>query len=112
MSEERKYRVKMDWIFNLESMQDRLWCIIYDMEEGKAQYPIEIAGTVCEDEDDIHSLMEECSDLEWTAKSGKVTGKEYGRIKQIVEWRVMARYLTCLANGMSEKDAGACFEDM
>jgi hypothetical protein len=42
--EQRKYRVKMSWIFNLESMQDRLWCIEYDIEEGKIQLPIEVAG--------------------------------------------------------------------
>jgi hypothetical protein len=110
--EQRKYRVKMSWIFNLESMQDRLWCIEYDIEEGKIQLPIEVAGKQIKDIDELADLREECSDLEWTAKSGKVTGKEYGRIKQIVEWRVNARYMTCMANGMSERDAGACFEDL
>ena len=112
MVEVRKYRVKTDWIFNLESMNDKLWCIIYDIEDGKIQLPIEIAGTKINDEDDVYALKEECNELEWIAKSGKVTGKEYGRIKQIVEWRVMARYCRCLESGMSEKDAGMCFSDL
>ena len=109
---ERKYFVKSGWIFNLESMDDRLMCLIYDAEEGNLTFPVEIAGTVCRDEDDIYALKEECNRLEWTAKSGKVTGKEYGRIKEIVTWRVSARYARCLASGMSERDAGLCFEDM
>lgn len=112
MAEVRKYRVKTDWIFQLESMNDRLWCIIIDSEEGKIQFPITIAGTECKDEDDIQNLIEECSELEWTAKGGKVTGKEYGRIKEIAQWRIGARYIACLNAGMSEREAGRCFEEM
>lgn len=112
MAEVRKYYVKGSWIFNLESMNDRLWCIIYDIREGEVQLPIEIAGKICNDEDDVHDLMEECEDLEWIAKSRKVTGKEYGRIKQIAEWRIGARYMACLNAGMDESEAGRCFEDM
>lgn len=112
MNEIRKYLVKREWIFNLESMHDKLYCILYDIEEGKQQFPLTIAGTTCNDEDDIQSLITECEDLEWTAKSGRVTSKEYGRIKAIAEWRAIARYTVCLASGMSEKEAGRCFEDM
>ena len=112
MAEVRKYYVKGSWIFNLESMHDKLWCIIYDIREGEIQLPIEIAGTVCNDEDDIHRLLDECADLEWTAKRGKVTGKEYGRIKELAEWRILVRYATCINAGMSESKAGICFEDM
>lgn len=112
MSGEQKYRIKMSWIFNLESMQDRLWCIEYDVEEGKLELPIEIANHQINTLDELAELRDECSDLEWIAKSRKVTSKEYGRIKEIVEWRVNARYVTCMANGMSERDAGACFEDL
>lgn len=108
----RKYFVKMSWIFNLESMHDMLHCIIYDIEDGIINCPVEIAGTICNDIDDIYKLMDEAERLEWTAKSGRVTGKEYGRIKEIVNWRVMQRYMTCVASGMSDNFAGACFDDL
>jgi len=112
MADVRKYWVKREWIFNLESMNDKLWCIIYDMREGIITSPVEIAGRICRDEDDVQEIIDEADKLEWIAKSGKVTGKEYGRIKQIAEWRALQRYCTCLANGMSERDAGMCFADM
>lgn len=109
---EAKYRVKTAWIFNLESMHDKLFCILYDVQDGIVKFPITIAGTECKDEDDIEALIEEASKLEWIAKSRKVTSREYGRIKAMVEWRVGQRYARCLASGMDERDAGKCFEDM
>lgn len=109
---ERKYRVKESWIFNLESMHDKLWCLEYDIQEGKIQCPFTVAGKTINDEGDLYDLREEAEELEYKAKSGKVTGKEYGRIREIVAWRVEARYATCLANGMDEAKAGQCFEDM
>jgi len=110
--QERKYRVKGSWIFNLESMSDHIWCIIYDAEEGKIRFPISVAGKLIKDEDGLYELKDECFELEWAAKSRKVTGREYGRIKAIVEYRVMARYTRCLNSGMSESMAGECFADM
>ena len=112
MNQVPKYRVKTDWIFNLESMSTRVWCLIYDVEEGKLEFPFEVAGRIMKDEDDLYALKDEAFELEWIAKTRKVTGKEYGRIKEIVEWRVMSRYLTCLENGMKESEAGLCFQDM
>lgn len=112
MRQERKYFVKSGWIFNLESMNDHVWCIIYDAQENKVQFPIEVAGKMMKDEEDLYALKDECNDLEWIAKSRKVTGREYGRIKEIVEYRVMARYTRCLNSGMSEARAGACFGDL
>lgn len=112
MAEVKKYWVKQSWIFNLEAMHDKLFCIQLDLDEGKLLFPIEIAGTEIHDYDDLQDLVTECEELEWTAKSGKVTGKQYGRIKAIVEWRVNQRYVTCLNRGMKESDAGQCFEDL
>ena len=116
MANERKYFVKQDWIFNLESMHDKLWCVIFDMRdaevEGNDVSPVTIAGRTCKDEFDVQEVLDECEELAWIAKSRKVTSREYGRIKQIVEWRVNARYMKCLANGMNERDAGKCFEDL
>jgi len=108
----KKYFVKEGWIFNLESMHDKLFCIALDLREGRLKAPLEIAGKTINSEDDIDELMDEASKLEWIAKSRPVTSKEYGRIKAIVNWRVEARYATCIANGMNEADAGRCFEDL
>lgn len=112
MGEARKYFVKESWIFNLESMDDKLNCIKYDLEDGKLEFPLTLASTEIKDFDDLENLIEECEKLQWAAKSRKVTGSEYGRIKQIVNWRVEQRYFKCLSNGMNEKDAGQCFSDL
>ena len=98
MNSERKYFVKESWIFNLESMYGRLKCIEMDIDEGTKNFPFEVANTQINDYDDLYNLIEECNKLEWTAKSRRVTGKEYGRIKEIVNWRVGARYMACLNN--------------
>jgi hypothetical protein len=109
----KRYMVKESWIFNLESMHDKIWCMIEDVREGKIALPIKVAGKVINSEDDLDALQEEAEALEWAAKrSSGVTGKEYGRIKDIVAWRVEARYAACMAGGMSEAEAGRCFEDM
>lgn len=112
MADVRKYWIKQSWIFNLESMQDKLACIGYDIEDGKLQFPLEIIGRQIKDFDELDAFREECGELEWRAKSGKVTGKEFGRIKAIVNWRVNVRYAVCLAHGMSEAEAGRCFAEM
>ena len=110
---EKKYFVKESWIFNLESMHDKVWCLIIDMRDGKISAPFDVAGITVKSENDLFELLDEASYLEGKAKSNRgVTGKEYGRIKDMVAWRVNARYATCMANGMSEADAGKCFEDM
>ena len=110
---EKRYFVKEDWIFNLESMHDKIWCLAEDVREGKIALPFTVADKVINSEDDLDTLQDEAETLEWKAKSSKgVTGKEYGRIKAIVSWRVMARYTACLANGMSEAEAGRCFADI
>ena len=109
---EKKYFVKGGWIFNLEAMHDHLWCIIYDMRDEQIKPPVTIAGKQYYNEGEIRELMDECGDLEWYAKSGRVTGQEYGRIKAIVEYRVGCRYAKCMNSGMSERDAGECFADL
>lgn len=109
---ERKYWIKEGWIFNLEAMHDKLACIGFDIEEGKLQFPLEIANRKIKNWDDLDKLIEEALNLESIAKSRKVTGKEFGRIKEMVNWRVEQRYMTCLASGMEESDAAGCFEDL
>lgn len=107
----KKYPVKQSYIFNLESMDDKIWCLTEDLREGKISVPFTVAGKTINSEDDLADLRDEVDVLRDKAWRG-VTGKEYGRIKEIVAWRVTARYTRCLASGMSEADAGRCFEDM
>lgn len=110
---ERKYMVKEDWIFNLESMHDKLFVIEQDVREGKLQLgTFEIAGKAINSYEDLDDLADEAAKLCWIAKSRKVTGKEYGRIRKIITWRVMARYAACMASGMDERKAATCFEEL
>ena len=108
----KRYRVKSGWIFNLEAMHDKLFCIGYDIDDGKIATPIEILGVTINDSSDLQQLIDEASDLEWKAKGNGLTSKEYGRAKEMVEWRVNLRYNACLASGMSESKAGLCYEDL
>lgn len=113
VSRPKHYMVKESWIFNLEAMHDKVWCLIYDVQDGNIKTPFEVAGKTINDESDLHDILDEASTLESKAKSNRgVTGEEYGRIKQIVAWRVEQRYAACMANGMDEAEAGRCFEDM
>lgn len=111
MSADKKYRIKEGWIFNLESMNDKLWNVIYDIRDGKIKLPIEICGKQINYEDDVQKLMEEAETLEWAAKSGPVSSKEHGRVEELVNWRVTQRYIKCL-EVMEERDAGRCFDDL
>lgn len=108
---EKRYPVKESWLFNLESMHDKIFCLSYDMREGKLTTPFIVANTTINDEDDLFALLDEADTLRCKA-SRPVSGKDYGRIKEIVTWRVEQRYARCMASGMSESDAGRCFEDI
>lgn len=110
--DEKKYFVKESWIFNLESMHDKLWVIESAIQTGELQFPFQLAGKNIKDYNDLEDLRQESYELEDKAKRGKVTGLQYGRIKAIVAWRVEQRYNACMAAGMNERDAGRCFEDM
>ena len=107
-SAERKYWVKMNYRFNLDSMHNHVWCLIYDIEDGLYD-SVELLGERM-DVDRLYEFKEELEDL-MSKAFGKVTGKEYGRIKAISDERNMIRYATCLNNGMSERDAGYAFFD-
>ena len=107
----KKYRVKESWIFNLESIHDKAYCIIYDIEDGSLSLPLNIAGKAVNSIQDVYDLIDEAEELCSKAWRG-VTGREYGRIKELVAWRVEQRYYACLASGMSEAKAGGCFADL
>ena len=110
-AKEKRYPVKESWLFNLESMHDKIFCLSYDMREGKLTTPFVVANTTINDEDDLFTLLDEADNLRYKA-SRPVSGKDYGRIKELVTWRVEQRYARCMASGMSESDAGKCFEDI
>ena len=107
MSKEvRKYFVKSNWWFNLDSMNTKIYCLIDDIENGEAEY-FWIMGKKMGIKELI-SFQHEIQDL-MAYQGCKVTGKQYGRIKAISEERNMMRYVTCINAGMSENDASYAF---
>lgn len=108
---EKRYPVKESYLFNLESIHDKVWCLIYDLRDGEITAPFTVAGKTVNDEDDLFAILDEAETLRSKA-SRPVTGKDYGRIKALVGWRVEQRYLACMNAGMDESEAGKCFEDM
>lgn len=107
--EERKYWVKMNWRFNLDSMHTSLWLIREDMIDGKIE-TAEIMGETM-DYDRLEEFMEEVDNLLLASQTRKVTGKEYGRIKAISDERNLWRYTRCIESGMSDYEAGYAFFD-
>ena len=105
--EERKYWVKMNWRFNLDSMYTHVWCCIYEVEDGKRK-TVNLMGEEM-DLDRLYEFKDEVEELSMVAQFRKVTSKEYGRIKAISDERNLIRYATCLASGMDERDAGYAF---
>ena len=105
--EERKYFVKSAYRANLASMITKLHCFVYDMRDGEYK-TVEVMGKVY-DEITIGDLIEECRELLGKANWGKVTGREYGRIKAISNARDIMRYSTCIAKGMDESKAAYAF---
>lgn len=105
--EERKYFVKSAYRANLDSMITKLQVCEYEMRDGEYS-SVKVLGKVY-DKITIYDLIEECQELLGKANWGKVTGKEYGRIKAISNERDMMRYNTCIAKGMSESKAAYAF---
>lgn len=105
--EERKYFVKAAYRTNLDTMITKLHCFKYDMEDGEYD-TVEVMGKTY-DIDTIYDLIDECQVLLGKANFGKVTGREYGRIKAISDARDVMRYSTCIANGMDESKAAYAF---
>ena len=96
--------------FNLDSMITLVQNLKYDFESGELTGEVEVCGKTI-DAVSVYDLLEELYDLHGKALFGKVTGKEYGRIKEIQGERQMIRYAKCIAAGMSERDAGYAFTD-
>jgi len=108
-NEVRKYFVKEAYRTNLESMRIHAWNAIYDITDGKCN-KVDIMGKMM-DISDLQNFILEIEDLDNKARFGKVTGREYGRIKAISDARNMIRYCQCIDAGMSEDHAGYAFID-
>ena len=107
MKQVKKYYVKLNYRFNMDSMRVHVLNLIDDIRDGKFE-TVELMGETM-DEYRLEAFREELEDL--MAKAYPVCGKDYGRIKAISDERNMIRYATCMAQGMDESDAGSCFFD-
>lgn len=104
----KKYFVKMNYRFNLDSMRIHVMNLIDDCRDGIIQTVALMGETM--DEDRLIEFKDEIEDL-MSKMYYPVCGKDYGRIKAISDERNMIRYATCMARGMNESDAGSCFFD-
>lgn len=105
----KKYPVKMNYRFNLDSMYTHVENLIYDMEDGTIKGSVELMGKQM-DIDDLENFKKELEDL--IGKSWyPVCGKDYGRIKEISDARNTIRYATCMSKGMNESNAALAFFD-
>lgn len=107
MCEERKYLVKAGMRTNLDSMYTSLSLKEYEMLDGEYD-TVEILGEDL-DINGVVDLKEEVLDLLNKANFGRVTGREYGRIKEISEERDRWRYETNVLAGCPEEYLGYSF---
>ena len=108
MTQVKKYYVKQNYRFNMDSMRVHVMNLIDDIRDGKFE-TVELMGETM-DEYRLEAFREELEDLMAKAYY-PVCGKDYGRIKAISDERNMIRYSTCMAKGMDESEAGFCFFD-
>ena len=106
MKQIKKYPVKMNYRFNLDSMRTYVLNLIDDMRDGTIK-SVELMGETM-NEDRLEEFKQEIEDLIYKAWY-PVTGKDYGRIKAISDARNMIRYCTCISKGMSDSDASLAF---
>ena len=104
--EARKYFVKAGMRTNLDTMLTKVELIDYDLRDGEYN-EVELLGKKY-DVVTIEELINELRHL-IDVSYGKVTGREYGRIKYISEYRDQMRYATCIAKGMDESKAQYAF---
>lgn len=105
-SEVRKYYVKSGMRFNLDSMSTSLSLKIYEMQDGEYD-TVWIMGKKL-DLDGVEALKDEVDDLLMKANFGKVTGREYGRIKEISEERDAWRLARNIEAGTPDEYLGYC----
>lgn len=106
MANDRKYFVKSGMRTNLDSFHDRLLCAQYDLCNNGVEY-VEFLGKRWT-ASTIYDLVDEVENLIWVS-GGRVTGKEYGRIKEISNDQNWHRYNCCIASGMDDDRASHAF---
>lgn len=104
----KKYFVKMNYRFNLDSMRIHVMNLIDDIRDGVVQTVTLMGETM--DEDRLVEFKDEIEDL-MSKMYYPVCSKDYGRIKAISDERNMIRYTTCIAKGANENDAALAFFD-
>lgn len=106
MTTVKKYPVKMNYRFNLDSMRTHALVILDEMRDGEIE-TVHLMGQDM-DETAVERFIEEIEEL-MSKMYYPVSGKDYGRIKAISDERNMIRYATCISKGMSENDAASAF---
>lgn len=77
----KHYPVSENMKFNLEACHDKLSLMIYDAE-GKGDF---------DEAEKIRARREEADELSFKASYGWLSGKDYGKAKELVAWRVEKR---------------------
>lgn len=101
----KKYRVNESEHFNLLSMYERLRCIEIDMREDALHAYTEKQW------DEIEERISEVEELIEKAYcvGALVDWDTLKRIREIKEERQLLRYIACMQQGASEKDAAIAF---
>lgn len=95
--------------FNLDSAYTLVTNIWFDYVQEVRTNPMVIFGRTIRNDLDAYDLREEIANLALKAQFSKVTGKEYGRIKEIQQERQIIRYSKCIESGMDESRASYAF---
>ena len=77
----KHYPVSENMKFNLEACHDKLSLMIYDAED-KGDF---------DEAEKIRAQREEADELSWKASYGWLSGKDYGKAKELVAWRIEKR---------------------
>ena len=108
---EKYYPLSERIVFGLESMHEHARCMLEGYWQDRGEDPL-----TPEQEEHWQKLADECNDILYGkvvyrgSRWGYLPGKDYARAKEITEERELLRYQVCIANGMSEADAEACFQ--
>ena len=85
----KHYPVSENMKFNLEACHDKLSLMIWD-EERKGNF---------DEADKLYARRDEADELSWKASSGWLSGKDYGKAKELVAWRIEQRIEANVAAG-------------
>lgn len=102
----KKYRVSESEHFNLYSMYDKLKCLEIDMQEAPPHtYSEEQWNDLDNRIKEVEGLMEKACCV-----GALVDWPTLQQIRKIKEERQMIRYMTCLNQGVPEREAGLSFD--